>query len=369
MRLISARWVIPITGPPITEGAVIIDEQGGTIVALGTRADMRRAYTSLTETRAEGALCPALVNAHAHLELSAVPAPIAGGDGVVNWTRRLISSLAAQQDAAGLSASAESAESASAAYAASAVAAVESARSFGTVAIADVGNGTTGWVALGRANMEGVFFHELVGSREARTGDALLDAAQERASVPMRDQPRGVVAVPAPHAPYSVGPDLMKRIFEAAARAGHPTTIHLAEDNDEILLLRDGLGAWPAVLRALGVDPADRTPRLSPTAYLERLGAFAGGPPPLLVHMVHTDADDRRRVRTAGSTVVLCARSNVHIGGRLPDVPAFIADGIRLAVGTDSLASVPNLSLWQELSTLASHFPDVSPRTWLHAAT
>ena len=380
MRLISARWVIPIVGPPIAEGAVVladqvdqadqadqstIDATGGsaldatssTVLAIGTRADLRRDYPGASETRAEGALCPGLVNAHAHLELSALAGCVPGGDGVINWTRRLATCLAEQDPGAVVSAALDAAR-----------AAID-AKAFGTAAIGDVGNGTAGWRALGRAGLRGVFFHELVGSREARTGDALGDATKERATVPESERPKGVNVVPAPHAPYSVGPDLMRRIFAAASAAGRATTIHLAEDIDEIQLLRDGGGAWPAVLRKMGVAPEERAPGLGPTAYLERLGAFAAPPSPLLVHMVHADGDDRRRARATGATVVLCPRSNLHIGGRLPDVPALIADGVRLAIGTDSLASVPNLSPWAEIATLAARFPDVPARTWLAATT
>jgi len=112
-----------------------------------------------------------------------------------------------------------------------------------------------------------------------------------------------------------------------------------------------------------------RVPRKTPVSYLASLGAFQTETPPLLVHMVHAGADDRRIAREAGATVVLCARSNLHIGGRLPDVDAFVTDGLPLAIGTDSLASVPDLSLWAEMATLAAHFPAVPAARWLEAAT
>jgi cytosine/adenosine deaminase-related metal-dependent hydrolase len=185
----------------------------------------------------------------------------------------------------------------------------------------------------------------------------------------VREAPPHLPAVPAPHAPYSVGPALLRRIFATAAAAGLPTSIHLAEDPDELALLREGGGGWPAVLRALGASPEERAPGMDPCAYVASCGGFATPQPPLLVHMVHAGADDRRRAREAGATVVLCPRSNLHIGGRLPDVPALLADGVALALGTDSLASAPDLSLWSEMATLAEAFADVAPRTWLHAAT
>jgi len=294
------------------------------------------------------------VNAHAHLELSALAGRVPGGGGVVPWTRRLTACLP-ETDPATLDAAARQA--------------ARAAIDFGTAAIADVGNGVTGYRALAAAGLAGVFFHELVGSREARTGDALRDAAAERDRVAAAEVPSRVAVVAAPHAPYSVGPELMRRIFGAAARDGAATSIHLAEDGEEVALLRDGTGAWPPVLRALGVDPAGRTPRQRPVEYLATLGAFAGPRPPLLVHMVHADGDDLRRVVEAGATIVLCPRSNLHIGGRLPDVLAAVAAGARLAIGTDSLASVADLSPWAEMATLAARFPAVPAAVWLTAAT
>ena len=85
--------------------------------------------------------------------------------------------------------------------------------------------------------------------------------------------------------------------------------------------------------------------------------------------MVHAGPDDRRRAREAGATAVLCPRSNLHIGGRLPDVPALLADGVALALGTDSLASCPDLSVFGEVATLAARFPAVPALVWLEAAT
>jgi cytosine/adenosine deaminase-related metal-dependent hydrolase len=119
----------------------------------------------------------------------------------------------------------------------------------------------------------------------------------------------------------------------------------------------------------MGVDPATRAPGQAPLAYLASLGAFDAPAPPLLVHMVHATAEDRRLACDAGAAVVLCPRSNLHIGGRLPDVPALLADGIGLALGTDSLASTDTLSVWAEMATLRAAFPAIPATLWLDAAT
>jgi cytosine/adenosine deaminase-related metal-dependent hydrolase len=322
---------------------------------VGPRAAVRAEFAAAPEERAEGVLCPGLVNAHCHLELSALADTVPGGGGFIAWAQRF---LATNTETPGERRRAAAREAAAAAV------------RLGTAAIGDVGNTLDAARAIGEARLAGVLFHELVGSREAKAGGALADAARERAELDAgAGWPAHLGYVPAPHAAYSVGPDLLRRIFAAASNAKRATSIHLAEDEEELKLLRDGTGAWPALLEAMGVDPTTRVPRQTPVAYLASLGAFDGGAPPLLVHMVHAGPDDRRLAREAGATVVLCPRSNLHIGGLLPDVPALLADGVGLALGTDSLASTPDLSLWAEMATLAGHFPSVPAARWLEAAT
>lgn len=351
MKLLSARWVLPIDTPPIAEGALALGDDGA-VLAVARRAELRAEFPDAVEERAEGVLMPGLVNAHSHLELSGHVDAIPGGKGLFAWATALMA-IRKTDTPDGQRAAARTAAAAAVAL--------------GTAAIGDVGNSLAAAPGIGGAGLAGVLFHELFGSREIATGDALADAARERAEA-AADWPERVGYVPAPHAPFSVGPELLARIFAAAA-AARATSIHVAEDEDEVALLRDGSGRWPAFLAGMGVDPATRVPRKSPVAYLASLGAFQTETPPLLVHMVHAGDDDRRIAREAGATVVLCARSNLHIGGRLPDVQAFVTDGLPLAIGTDSLASVPDLSLWAEMATLAAHFPAVPAARWLEAAT
>jgi cytosine/adenosine deaminase-related metal-dependent hydrolase len=357
MRIVSAPVVVPMVpggAPWLPDAAVALDD-GDTIRAVGPRADLRRRFGDAPEERAAGVLLPGLVNAHTHLEHSALAGEVPGGAGLVAWAGACMHAgeehtHEQRRDAAGR-------------------AAAEAVR-LGTAAVGDVGNSLASLPGIAAAGLRGTIFHELLGSRDTRTGDALADAARERAVASKgHPWPVGLGYVLAPHAPYSADPGLLRRIFAAAARTGLPTSIHVAEDPDELALLRDGSGRWPAALEAMGVDVAMRVPRQEPVAYLAGLGAFAGPAPPLLVHMVHASPDDRRLAHEAGATVVLCPRSNLHIGGRLPDVPALLADGVALALGTDSLASTPDLSLFGEIAALREAFPSVPALHWIEAAT
>lgn len=354
----SAPWVLPIVAPPLREGAVALDARG-TVLAVGARAELRARWPAVPEQRHPGAVMPALVNAHLHLELSAlaVPAPDAPNvpaPGFLPWAGALVRANAALDEAS---------------RARAIPAALAQLRAAGVGAVGDVGNTLAALPALAAEALPGVFFHELLGARERATGDALADAERERAAhVARAGWPAALRYTPAPHALYSADPPLLRRTFAAAAARGVPTTIHVAEDADEVALLREGRGPWVETLRRLGFDPALRSPGCGPLRYLERLGAFAGAPP-LLVHMVRADREDLALAAAHAAPIVLCPRSNLHIGGRLPDVPDMLAAGCKLALGTDSLASSPGLSPWEELSTLARAFPAVPGATWLHAAT
>jgi cytosine/adenosine deaminase-related metal-dependent hydrolase len=350
-RLLSAPWVLPIAGAPIREGAVLLDA-GDVIVAVGPRAELRS--SSVPEERGQGTLLPGLVNAHTHLELAHLAGRVPGGAGLVRWATALMT--LPRGDAT---------ETAGAA-----ARAARAAVDLGTAAVGDVGNTLAAIPALEAAGLWAVFFHELLGSREARTGDALADAGRERDEhTRQHGWPSRVAYVPAAHAPYSVGPELFRRIFAAARSTGRPTSVHVGEDRAELALLLDGEGPWVDILEAMGVPRGSRTPGLRPVPYLAALGAFETPPPPLLVHMVHAAAEDRAVARRHGATVVLCPRSNLHVAGRLPDVRGLVEDHLPLALGTDSLASAPDLSLWAEMSALASAFPELPASTWLHAAT
>lgn len=168
---------------------------------------------------------------------------------------------------------------------------------------------------------------------------------------------------PIPHAVYSTHPAWIQ---QCAALPG-VWSIHVDEDPAESAFLR-GEGPWPERLRAFGRNlDGFEYPMLSPIAYLEALGVLS--PRALLVHCVETGPGDLDRIAASGASVCICARSNLWIGGRLPDVPGMLDRGIPIRLGTDSLASSPDLDLLDEIVTLRRAFPEVDPGVWLRAAT
>jgi len=133
-----------------------------------------------------------------------------------------------------------------------------------------------------------------------------------------------------------------------------PVCMHLAESRSEIEFLERGEGEIAARLYAgIGQDVSwfKGTGRSIP-AYLQETGLLRNGL--LLVHNVHLSTGEIDALHEGGARFVLCPRSNKAHGNGAPDVTHFVDSGIPFAVGTDSLGSVDDLNIWEEIRAIRS---------------
>src|SRR5215210_5948533 len=88
-RLYSARWVLPVSAPPIENGAVAIE--GQRIVGVGGRAEIVENFPRFTvEDLGQAAILPGLINTHTHLELTAMRGYLENEEGdFFAWLRKL----------------------------------------------------------------------------------------------------------------------------------------------------------------------------------------------------------------------------------------------------------------------------------------
>jgi len=336
--LLLATWVLPISSPPVRDGAVLLAPDGR-ILAVGPRQQVRASAPSRTRPVFAGEiLMPALVNAHVHLELSALAGKLPAGRGLVPWVRALLAARPAL-DATTVRESV-----------ARALAELHAA---GTGALGDVTSGLAGAEIPVRPPFAGIRFHEALAGRPE---DA--EAALARAQAHARDEHGPLAPALAAHSPATCSARLLAAI--ARASAGKQVSVHLAEDPSERTLFATGEGAWAELRseRDIPLPPGNG----SPTAILAASGLL--GPRTLAVHAIDLDASDRALLAASGATAVLCPRSNRFLGVGAPDAARLQAAGIPLALGTDSLGSSPSLSILEEAAALG-----IDPALAIRAAT
>ena len=300
-------------------------------------------------------ILPALVNTHTHLELSYLRETVPSADRFLDWIGGV---MAARQrfpnpeDPAILQA---------------ARAGIEEARASGTGLVGDISNTLVTVPLLREAGAPARVFYELLGFN---TDDPLGLVREARARVDRTDSASVDVRVSlAPHAPYSVSPALFAAIREDLdAHPGDVSSVHVGESVDETEFIARGTGGWRDVLTDLGVwTDAWRAPGVSPAKYLADFGFLDSRV--LAVHGVQCDGEDLSRLRTLGTTVVSCPRSSRHVGVGDPPLEAFYAMGVKVALGTDSLASVADLNMFRELAAARRIAPRVPARHLLESAT
>jgi len=344
-----ARWVLPVASPPIADGWVAVD--GGRVVAVGRG---RPADFADDEQLGDVALMPGLVNAHTHLELSYLHDEVPPASEFVTWIRNVMAARRQRPDP----------------RAADIVDAIDRAivesRASGTAVVGDVSNTLVTFEPLARSALAAIVFYELI-RFNAPDPRALVDAAT--AEIEALAPTEWVRASLAAHAPYSVAPLVLRAIREAVDRdALRPCSVHLCESAEETEFLRTGLGSWRRLLEDVGAwDPAWTPPGVSPVQFLDESGFL--GANVLAVHGVQMTLDDLGRLKARGTTLVTCPRSNGHTGAGAPPIQDFYDAGVRVAIGTDSLASSPDLNVFAELATMRALAPAVPATALLESAT
>jgi len=343
----SAKWVVSIAGDPIRDGHVSID-RGGRILGVGSGRPPHATVLS------DVALMPALVNAHTHIELSYLHGQVPPSDSFNDWVTALMSLRRTFPDPL------------APVIVEGAHHAVEQARASGTGLIGDISNTLATLEALTDASMPAHVFYELLGFTAA---DVAARIANARGAIDRPSLGNDLRIGLAPHAPYSVSPALFTAIRREVNAHLYPiTSVHLGESAAEVELLKTGTGPTRTMLEKLGVwSDAWTPPGVSPVSYLADIGFMDART--LVVHGVQFDASDLARIRTIDATLVSCPRSNVYVGVGSPPLAAFYDAGVHVAFGTDSLASVADLNMFNELAEARRIAPRVSARRLLESAT
>jgi cytosine/adenosine deaminase-related metal-dependent hydrolase len=329
-----AQWVVPISRPPIADGTVVVE--AGRIAYVGPRAGAPAGPgTGDAVELGAAVLMPGLVNAHTHLELTGMRGLLEGLP-FVPWVRTLTQMRAAVLDDAAMADAAR-------------VGIAEGLVS-GITTYADTSSSGVTLGAMRELGVRGIMYQEVFGPA-AEQHDAsmagLVDAIARHRPLVTDLVTLGV----SPHAPYTVHDDLMVDAAALALRERLPMAIHLAESAEEIAFLREGDGPFAEMLRARGIPVVRRSH--SPVHWLVEMGVLVAQP--LLIHCVRVDDSDIAFIAEAGCGVAHCPASNAKFGHGVAPVRAMLDAGIRVGLGTDSVASNNQMDLLGE-SRLAALF-------------
>ena len=320
----TARWVLPIDGVPLEHGEVVIED--GVIAAVRpcrTPANQRRDF-------GEAVLMPGLVNAHSHLEYTALRGFLEDVP-FFPWIRALTAAKAALTAADWLWSAR--------------LGAIESIAA-GTTTLGDNTDAGVTMRVLAESGLRGVVYQELFGIDDREPVGPILDSLRAKVAVHRRLASDRVLVGVSPHALYTIRPALFTAINAYAAEEGLPTSIHIAESPSESALTERGEGPFAEMYARRGITW--EAPKTTPTRYVAELGAL--GPTTLAVHCVHQTQADILLLAASGAAVIHCPKSNAKLGAGVAPLAAWLrTPGLHLGLGTDSAVSNNALDLFEEM--------------------
>jgi cytosine/adenosine deaminase-related metal-dependent hydrolase len=344
-----AKYILAEADLLLVEAGVHISDDGR-ISSVEPWSDSPTIHEAEVVNWGSAVIMPGLINAHAHLELSALHGQLTNFHSFTDWILQLIEKrrLWAKED-----------------FLTSVRTGAEAVLQSGTTLVGDVS--ASGWSCLGGCGLglRRVVFEESTGLLPSGV-DSALSQIQARfdQSVPDPLLIRGI----SPHAPYSVSPELFRCLAGFSHSRGFLLATHVAESSPEVQFLQFGTGEFREFLLRLGALPDSwKSPQLSPIAYLDSLGVLS--PSAILIHCNYLDPDSMKRILASRASVVYCPRSHDFFGHDQHPVRQLLDLGINVALGTDSLASNNSLSMLDEMRHLYKTRKDLKAEEILNTAT
>lgn len=331
MKIICAKYILPISSDVISDGAIAIE--AGKIVAVGSKdAIVSKFPTAEVEDHGDAVVMPGFVNAHSHLELTAMRGMLEEHDhDFPNW---LLGVAKARVDKFSEDELAEFAVSG----------ATEGARA-GVTTFGDIGwMGGIGLQALRRVGLRGIVFQEPSFSPDERNAQEHFVELEKTINELSKSTTSKVRVGISPHTPYTVSGQLFKRIAEYSIAEGHPVSIHLAESAEENRMMMTGESFFKGFLDREGLTW--NAPGTSATAFLRETGILKVRP--LFAHCVHLSDDDVAMLSDSGSRIAHCPKSNAKFGHGIAPIEKYLEAGIDVGIGSDSVASNNSIDLLEE---------------------
>jgi cytosine/adenosine deaminase-related metal-dependent hydrolase len=307
---------------PIGQDAILIKRD--VIQAVGSLQDLKKRYPGNRVLRLQNAiLIPGLVNTHTHLELPSV-LKIISAKTFPDWVLNLILLKRQLKEKN---------------YLAAVKANIKSLRETGTTTVGEICTHRVSPKLLKQSRLRATVFYEVISLSPL----SLTSIPGSLVRRPLSLASFGI----SPHSPYTVSQKALRQIKKISDRNNVPFCMHIAESKDEIMLLQRKKSGLEKLYQFAKWDPAWAPAGASSFDYLNRIGFLS--PNLLAVHAVQVNDRDIALIRKSRATIAHCPRSNheTHVG-RMP-LKKFLDAGITVGLGTDSLASSPSLSMWDEM--------------------
>lgn len=355
--ILRSRYVVTIDGPPIENGAVAIS--GNRIIDVGTFDEIRARASGEVVDLGERVLLPGLINAHCHLDYTGLRGKIAPQKSFTDWIRAI---------------NAEKAKLSEEDYLASINEGFAEAKKFGTTTIANLETFPE-LIAKTRPPIRTWWFAEMIDVREPDRAREIVDLAVESLK---KTEHWGL----APHALFTASANLYRRCEEVAQRESILLTTHLAESREEMSMFRDAQGPPYEFLKDIG-RPMNDCGHGTPLGLFLDLNGGSGSPnrsqaievnrpslPWIVAHLNElAESDFELLARSTRFHVVHCPRSHKYFDHSRFQFAKLRDLGFNICLGTDSLASNSDLSLFAEMREFQQKFPDVAPEETLSMVT
>lgn len=347
-----ASLIVPIAHPPIRSGGVLV--RNGRIIAVDSAARLARARPHARQIDlGRSILLPGLINAHTHLELTGIQRPADRPTSFTDWISALGQSL--NRTAPDF---ADRIATATRAGAAQSVA-------HGVTTVGDISQQvhlTRPILRDGPLNV--VSFGEALGLARIRHR---FEEGLRRA-LDLSDESESLRCGLSPHAPYTVDEPGLRECVAAATLARRPLCIHLAETRDETEFTQSHAGAFRKLWDRLGTWSDDvPLPRCTPIELVARTGLMSAGA--LLAHTNYCTDPELDRLAQTPVSVVFCPRTHDYFSHPPHRWQEMLARGINVCVGTDSVASTPDLDPLEDLRLLARHADAITADSLLELVT
>jgi cytosine/adenosine deaminase-related metal-dependent hydrolase len=356
--IVRARTVVTMDGPPIDDGAVAVSE--GRIIDVGHFDGIKKRNAGEIVDLAEQALLPGLINAHCHLDYTCLRGKISPQKAFADWIRAI---------------NAEKARLSPGDYLSSINEGFGEAKRFGTTTVANL-TAFPDLVPEIHAPIRTWWFAELIDVRAPERANEIADLAIES----LKLAPNWGLA---PHALFTASKNLYERCGEIARRQNVLLTTHLAESREEMEMFRDASGKLYEFLKSIG-RPMDDCGNETPLKlFLDLIGR--GGSPNrpraievnrpypswIVAHLNELTESDFKLLEKSNAKfhVVHSPRSHDYFKHSQFPFKRLHSLEFNICLGTDSLASNENLSLFAEMRAFQRSEPGISPDEILKMAT